>query len=311
MNRARASFLAYLAPMSLLLALPGASCGSQPVTASPPQSNPLQFVAEWGMNGEGPGELAEPIAIAVDVNSRVYVADRRTGLLQKFESNGVPLLSYEDSAIRAASALTIDSGDGIYVANPGQGRVWIRFPEGGLLRNFRIAPQRTPDPSFAFCVTADGTIVVPDADGGRIQTYAPSGKLQAVWKLPPLPGGQAARPLAVATGAEDFVYVADAAGRILKYANSGAQVAIWEPPASSAAPLRGIGVSRNYVFVLRGAKPHLEVWTLDGQLKLIDSLAGRLDAPLPSDVALAVTRDDQVFLLDEAQARVLRFRLRL
>ena len=168
-----------------LLSLLASACGpAQPVTASPPQSSPLEFVGEWGMQGDGPGELAEPVGLAVDLNDRVYLADRRTGLLQKFEPSGVPSLAYRDLSARAASAVAVDSGGAIYVGDARGGRVWIHFPDGDLLRNFRIARQRADDALLAFCVTADGRIVVPDADGGRIQVYTPAGRLQSAWTLP-------------------------------------------------------------------------------------------------------------------------------
>jgi len=297
----------------VLISLAATACGpAQPAAAPRPQSSPLEFVGQWGMRGEAPGELAEPIGIAVDLNARVYLADRRAGLLQKFESTGVPLFSYQDRTVRSASALAVDSGGAIYVADARAGRVWIHFPDGDLLRNFRVAPQRGADASFGFCVAGDGTIIVPDPEGGRIQTFRPSGRLESVWKLPPAPAGQPARPVAVAAGLDEFVYVADAStGRIFKYTSRGAQAALWEPPADAAAPLRGIAVSRSHVFVLRGAKPQLEVWTFDGQRVLTDPLGGRFDAAPSPSLSFAVSRDEQVFLLDPAQPQVLHFRLRL
>jgi streptogramin lyase len=263
------------------------------------------------MKGEGPGELAEPVAIAVDLNDRVYLADRRTGLLQKFEPSGVPSLAYRDPSVRAASALAVDSGGAIYVADARNGRVWIHFPDGDLLRNFRITRQRADDALLGFCVTAEGRIVVPDANGGRIQVYTPAGRLQSAWAMPP-EAGKPARPVAVGAGLDEFVYIADAAsGRIAKYTNRGAQVALWDAPTDAGAPLRGIAVSRNHVFALRGERPRLEVWSFDGQRVLTDSFGGRLEGAPAASLYLAVSRDEQVFVLHSARARVMRFRLKL
>jgi hypothetical protein len=289
-----------------------AACIAQlAVAALPQQSGALEFVSEWGMKGEGPGELTEPIGLAVDVNDRVYIADRRTGLLQKFEATGVPELAYEDASVRSASAIAVDSGGAIYVADARGGRVWIHLPEGDVLRNFHVAPQRGVDASFGFCVTEDGTIVVPDPDGGRIQAFSPAGRLVAAWKLPPSAGGKAARPVAVATGLDDFVYVADsAAGRILKYSNRGAQEAIWDSPSDAAGPLRGIAVSRDRVLALRGAKPQLEVWTFDGKRLATDAFGNHLDGTTATSLYFAASHEGEVFLLDAIQQRVLRFRLR-
>ena len=302
---------AWLVLAAALVSLTATTCGpAGPAAATPPQTSPLELLGQWGVHGEGPGELAQPVGLAVDLNARVYVADRRSGRLQKFEATGVPLLSYQDAAVRSASALAVDSGGGIYIADAHEGRIWIRFPEGDLLRNFRVAPQRAPDSSFGFCVTEDGTVVVPDPDGGRIQTFMSNGRLEAVWKLPPVSTGQPARPITTAAGLDEFVYVVDATGRILKYTGRGAQMATWDAPADFEAPVRGLAVSRTHLFVLRGAKPRLDVWTFDGQRVLMDTFGDRFDAAPPSSLYLAVSRDDQVFLLDPAGPRVLRFRLR-
>jgi streptogramin lyase len=283
----------------------------QTVTAAPQQSGGLEFIGEWGMKGDDPGELAEPFGLAVDLNDRVYLADRRSGLLQKFELTGVPSLAYQDASVRGATAIAVDSGGAIYVADARSGRLWIHFPEGDLLRNFRIAPQRGADSSFAFCVTADGMIVVPDPDGGRIQAFLPTGRLASSWKLPPS-GDKPSRPVAIAAGVDDSVYIADSAsGRIARYSNRGAQEAIWDAPADATGTLRGIAVSRDHVFALRGAKPELEIWTFDGKRLLTESFGSHLDAASASSLYFAVSRDEQVFLLDPMGQRVLRFRLRL
>jgi sugar lactone lactonase YvrE len=297
----------------VLISLAAAACGpAQPASVPPPQSSPLEFIGQWGVRGEAPGELAEPVGIAVDLNARVYLADRRTGLLQKFESGGVPLFSFEDRAVRSATSLAVDSGGAIYIADAHTGRMGIYFPDGAPLRNFRVAPQRGVDGSFGFSVAADGTVFVPDPDGGRVQAFRANGRLERIWRLPPASTGEPARPVAVAASLDEFVYVGDArTGRIVKYTHRGAQVAVWEPPADAAAPLQGLALSRSHLFALRGATPRLEVWTLDGQLILTDGFDGRLNASPPASLSLTVSRDEQVFLLDPAQPRVLRFRLRL
>jgi len=297
----------------VLVSLAAIACGpAQPAAVPPPQSSPLEFIAEWGVRGEAPGELAEPVGIAVDPSARVYLADRRSGLLQKFESGGVPLFSFQDRAVRSASSIAVDSGGAIYIADARAGRISIHFPDGDLLRNFRVAPQRNGDGPFGFSVAADGTVFVPDPDGGRIQAFRPNGRLERVWRLPPASTGGPARPVAVAASLDEFVYVGDArTGRIVKYTRQGAQVAVWDAPSDAPAPLRGMAVSRSHLFVLRGATPQLEVWTLDGQRILTDTLGSRLDASPSASLFLAVTRDEQVFLLDPAQPRVLHFRLRL
>jgi DNA-binding beta-propeller fold protein YncE len=263
------------------------------------------------MKGAGPGELTEPAGLAVDTNNRIYLADRRTGMLQKYEPSGVPLMARGVLAARVATAVAVDSGGAIYVASGNAGRVWIHFPNGDLIRNFQVTSQRKGDSFFSMCVTDAGKIVVPDPAGGRIQVFTSRGRQERVWKLSNLGDGQAARPVAVAAGPDEVVYIADGTtGRIAKYTIGGEQVALWDAPADAEDPLRGIAVSRRHVLALRGKYPQLEVWSLDGERLLTESLGDRFEAP-PGDLYFAASRDEQVFLLDPARLRVLRFRLNL
>jgi sugar lactone lactonase YvrE len=304
--------LAWVAGLFSLSACAGGQARpTQPAGDPPPQAAPVEFIGEWGVHGEAPGELAEPVGLAVDLSGRVYLADRRTGLVQKFEPGGVPLFSFEDRPVRSASSIAVDSGGAIYVADARAGRIWIYFPDGDLLRTFRVTPQ--PDAgSFGLSVAAGGTIFVPDAGGGRVQAFSVRGQLQRAWRVPAAPTGEAARPVAVVAGPDEFVYVGDAqTGRIVKYTSRGAQVAIWEAPAEAAIPLWGLAISRRHLFALRGSNPHAEVWTLDGVRILSQSLEATLETTAQRAVSFAVAGEGDLFLLDAARPRVLRFRIRI
>ncbi len=128
---------------------------------------PLEFVQEWGVRGTDPGQFEDPVGPAMDPIGRVYVADRATSFVQKFEASGEPLLSFENSASRTADAIAVDSGGAIYVANSRAGTMQLFFPEGDPLRILRIAPQRNSEGPFIFSIDADGKIYVPDPRGRK------------------------------------------------------------------------------------------------------------------------------------------------
>ncbi len=275
------------------------------------QSAGLEYLGEWGVHGQGPGELYQPIAIAADLHGRIYVADKGSGLLQKFAPSGTPLFSYQDPVMRAAPAIAVDSGGAIYLAQPAAGRIWIRWPEGQPLRSFPIAPQRGITGAFSFCITADGTVMVPDWAARRIQAFSPGGQLKAAWKIPAVAGGQPGQALyAGNSGYDDYVYVADgASGRIYKFTNRGAQQSVWEPPADAGGALRGIAVSPEHVFALRGAEARIEIFSPGGRRELAQPIAGLLDGG-SMNLSLAVTPEEELFLLDAGKSRVLHFRMR-
>src|SRR5579862_1371144 len=237
--------------------------GPQAVAA--PQPPPVEFVGQWGDGGNNPGQLNQPVGLAVDAAGRVYVANRGRGSVQKFEARGVPLLSFEDRAVSGASGIAVDSGGAIYVANARAGEILVFFPKGDLLRVLHIAPQRAFEGALGFSVDADGAIFVPDPAGGRVQVLDSHGRIEKVWKVPSSGNGKPARPVAAMVGPDNCVYVGDSqSGYIEKFTRSGQLAGSWGEPGNDA-PIRSLAVSAKYVFVLRGASPYLELWTLDGR----------------------------------------------
>jgi DNA-binding beta-propeller fold protein YncE len=285
----------------------------QPQAAAVPQQPALEFIGQWGVAGDGPGQLQDPVGPAVDTFGRVYLASRGSGLLHKFDSAGVPLISFEADGVRRASGLAVDIGGGIYIADAASGQIRVYFPEGDFLRSLQVAPERNFAGPFGLSVGADGTIFVPDPLGGRIQVLSSQGKIERIWRvLPDVAAAKLPKPVVAEVGPDGFVYVVDAqANRVVKFTQEGVRMAAWDDSADTPAPLLGLAVSSNYVFALRGASPRLVVWTLDGQRRLADNLGDRLDAAPPNAGSLALSPAGELIVLDPSAPRVLRFRLHL
>jgi len=280
--------------------------------ATPPQPPAVEFIGEWGTAGSDPGQLNDPVGPAVDDSGRVFLADRGTESVDKFEANGVPLLSFEDPSIRGTDAISVDYGGGIYLADLRVGTMRIFFPEGDFLRAFHIAPQRDWAGPFRFSVDEGGKVFVPDPAGGRIVVLDSHGKLERAWKVSPASAGAPSRPSMAVAAPDGAIYVGDwQAGRIVKYSSEGAPMPGWQDAAAPAAPLLGLAVSSKFLFALRDAAPRLQIWTLDGRLKMSDDLGGRLDAPSPSKASLGVNPSGDLVVLNPAGPRILRFRIHL
>jgi hypothetical protein len=310
MFRLRLSLVFWVMPFLLLSSAAGCSRGGSQVAAAPAPLS-LEFVGQWGVHGQAPGQLDEPIALAVDTVGRVYFADRGTGSVQKFTISGVPLLTFEDSAIRGAAGIAVDDGGAIYVADARAGQIRVFFPEGDLLRVIRIAPQRQFEGPFIFGTDADGEIFVPDPAGGRIQVLTPRGEIKRTWSVSSGSAAGRAHPVAAVAGPDGFVYVGDAlSGRIFKFNAGGERVAVWNDSASAGRSW-GLAVTEDHLFVLRGGSPHLEIWTLDGRQESTDDLGGRLSAEPDAAASLALAPGGELLVMDAATSRVLRFRIHL
>lgn len=279
---------------------------SQAVSAVKPP--PIEFVQEWGVRGTEPGQLENPIGLALDPIGRVYFADRATSFIQKFEAAGIPLLCFESPAARTADAIAVDSGGAIYIANLRIGTMQLFFPEGDPLRALRIAPRRSYDGAFFFSIDADGRIYVPDPAGSRVQVFNSHGQLLRIWRVLPEASEKSAHPFA-AVANNDAIYVGDAAdGRILKFTRDGVQSEGFKSPDSSdVSRLLGLAAAGKHVFALRGSPVRVEVWSEDGHRELIDTLGDRLSG-VESAAYLAADAAGDLIVLDPDARRVLRFR---
>ncbi len=300
----------------LLAALaPGAACKLQPEPPpkpSPPPP-PFEYLGEWGVKGEGPGQLARPVSLATDAVGNVYIADEGSRFIHKFDPAGHPLLSFQDAGLESPDAIAVDRGGAIYVADPARSSVFIFFPDGTRLRQIRCAHRGGRKEPLRVTVDDDGNVFAVDPGLHRIQKFNPRGRLVKAWDAPGETPGEYAFPVDAAVGPDGFLYVVDARGmRIQKFTREGELVSAWgknETAPDSIGSLAHVAVSEKYVFAEDAVSRRVHVWTLDGRHKLSDDLGGRLASPgaVPRD--LAVSARGELLVLDPEGGRVLRFRI--
>src|ERR1700675_4878350 len=86
------------------------ACGNRANPAPKPQPPPpFEVLGAWGDKGAGPGKLHEPVSFAVDSLRNIFFADHGAGFVHKFESTGTHLLSFEDTSVRHAAGIAVDS----------------------------------------------------------------------------------------------------------------------------------------------------------------------------------------------------------
>jgi hypothetical protein len=291
------------------------SCGNRANPApKPPPPPPFEFLGAWGDKGEGPGKLSAPVAFAGDSLDRIYFADPGAGFVHKFESNGTPLLSFQDTRVRHATGIAVDSGGAIYIADAARGSILVFLPDGTFLQSWHSAAQRHFSGVLGITVDDLGNLYVPDPAGSRVTKIDNRGRSVKFWTAPKSPDSSE-QLCSVATAADGSVFVAySKPASVAKYSSDGSKVASWstaENPTADSAPLAGFAVNEKFVFTMATASSRIRVWTLDGQHKLDADLADHLGAAAIAAPQIAVTPHDELLVFDPAAPKVYRFRLHL
>jgi hypothetical protein len=160
-------------------------------------------------------------------------------------------------------------------------------------------------------VDDDGFIHILDSDAQKVFTYSSRFRLMRTWI--PGGGGEARlRAKAIVDGPDGYLYLADpGANRILRYTDDGHFAAeINAGQAGSARKLSDqIAVSKGYIFIMDADGRMLHVWSTDGLPKLDVDLAPELGQGGRAVPAIAVSPRKELLVLDEPEARVLRYKL--
>jgi DNA-binding beta-propeller fold protein YncE len=303
-----------LAAAALIAILFVSACGNGVSPASLPQPPPaFEFLGSWGPKGNGPGQLDAPVSFATDSLGNVFFADPADSFMHKFHANGTPLFSFQDSKVKRAAGIAVDSGGAIYIANAQQGNIFVFFPDGTFLQAWRSSPQKHFSGPLGFSVDDEGHLYMPDPANSRILEFGSRGHLLKSWPAPQKAASSDERPSWVSAGSDDFVYVAYfSTGRIEKFSSDGSWVTTWiasGAPSADASPISGFAVAGDFVFTMAPSAPQIHVWTTDGKHKLDADLGenlGTIAAP-----QLAVTPHSELLVFDPAAPKVFRFRMNL
>ncbi len=300
---------------SMLVAFFLISCGDRVDPASMPQAPPsFEFLGAWGEKADGPGKFDQPAAFATDALGRVFFADPGARSVDKFESKGTPLLSFEDARLRHATGIAVDSGGAIYVADAESGRVLIYYPNGTFLRSLRSARQPHFSGPLAISVDDQGSLYVPDPAASRVMKLNSHGRLLKSWPAPH-DAAVGERPSAVATAQDGSVFVAYSnTGRIEKFSSDGSWITSWiagEDASGQSHRVTGLAVDAQFVFTMSAASPRIQVWTLDGRHKLDADLGEHFGAATIAEPQIAVTPHSELLVFDPSAPRIYWFQMHL
>ena len=194
-----------------------------------------EFVARWGSQGTGDGELNGPYGIAIDPDGYVYVAEANNNRIQKFTAAGAFVSKWgsqgaDEGKLNWPHGIATDADGNVYVADTANDRVQKFTSTGVFVAKWgsRGTGEGEFDSPYDVAVDQAGNIYVADCFNDRIQKFDAQGAFLAAWGSSGSGDGQFSGPAGVAVDQNGFVYVADSGNqRIQKLASDGAYVTQW------------------------------------------------------------------------------------
>ena len=300
--------------MMLLASLASRLYESAHADSGEPSGAPLDFIGAWGTHGDGPGQLDDPISISADVIGNIYVVDAGSRFIHKFDSQGKPLLSFQEDPLKHPQWVTVDRDEVIYVSDPVRNSVFICLPTGVRDRyhEIRLRARAGKLNQLSVAVEDDGLIYVLDSNAGKVFTFNTRMRLTGTWVPSVASQGSKISPGPFEIGPDGNFYIAQASsGHIFKYSPEKRFVTeIYLAGDGARGKLSNqFAVSKNYLFAMDTDGRVLHVFTLDGAPKIDLDLApelGQATRPVPP---LAVSPRGELLVLDGPESRVLRFRI--
>lgn len=149
-----------------------------------------KFIKTWGQYGGGPGQFTLPHQIVLDSRGTLYVADRNSGRIQRFDQQGKFLGQWSNRIMPWGLCMTDKDelwvcgsspqnwfSDGQYP--PPKDQMFMRFSTDGQLRQLWTVPvgqdgkERPGDCNWLHAVAVDskGNLYAGDINGKRIQKF--------------------------------------------------------------------------------------------------------------------------------------------
>ncbi len=304
-----------------------------------PQVSTLAGTGQSGRR-DGPVESATfslPVNVAVGPNGVIFIADLSNRSIRTLGPDRVvrtlPVLN-----LVQPTGLAPDSRGGLYVSDQAQHRIFYIGPDGtstvvaGAGRGDSDGPAqnaRFNRPS-GLLLLADGTLLIADAENGKIRALTPQGRVVTLLGGPEKGNGDGppsvarfVRPVALALGPNGVILIADSGASSLRVYNPGNQpaivggisvpageVATLIPPGGVDRPASVVADAEGRIFLTEPFKDQVRMISVDGKLLLLaGGQRGFQDGPgrtarFVSPSGLALDNQGRLIVADVGNRRI-------
>lgn len=268
------------------------------VSVSIGSGDTYKLVRRWGGSGPNPGQFDYPPDVAVDSGGNIYVAEYNNKRVQKFDSNGTLITTWEVPG--NPHGIAIDSNDNVYVADYSSQRV-RKFDSNGA----PITTWAVPGRPHGIAVDLNGNVYVPDFTNNQIHKYDSSGNVTAQWT--------SLYPFSVAVDSSGYVYVTQIGNkhRIQKWDSTGKFITSWGSEGSENGQFkepRGVAVdSYGNVYVGDSGNDRIQKFDSNGNFITQWGSEGVGDGQFQFPNGVAITASNNVYVADTGNNRIQEF----
>jgi uncharacterized protein (TIGR03663 family) len=141
------------------------------------------FERAWGGHGSGPGQLIEPVGIAIGPDGNLYVADSGNARVSIFTPDGTPVAQWpvedwpppDQDGIPPAFQpyLAFDAAGNLYASASNAGEVLVLDRDGQVIDRLMSAGVERLAQPIGVAVAPDGDVLISDVGRDAVFTYVP------------------------------------------------------------------------------------------------------------------------------------------
>jgi RHS repeat-associated protein len=189
----------------------------------------LEYAAQFGTEGTGPGQLELPEGLAIGPHSEIWVADTKNNRIEEFNTKGELLETFGTKGAGAGqlnhpAAVALDAAGDVWVADTKNNRIEEFTAKGEYLKSVgsKGAEPGQFDAPSALAIDSEGNVWVADTKNDRVEELNAKGEYLRAFGSLGAGTGQLDNPSGIAVTAGHDVWVADTTnGRLQEFTATG------------------------------------------------------------------------------------------